>query len=239
AGPAGAEAPTAVGRSAEPAASAAACAAPASGAVAAEPGRVVGHGREAVATATAGPRPGALAERLGRVLGDVWGPAPVLVCVAHGMCLLWFVGLRVIRGAVAGRSGLATVASSFSGSAIAYRYIDRLSLSTPDEKRVVPSRARATDVRWHPAATRQHFSTTGRHPRPATTRVAPPRPARLPQGGGDAPRPAPALPHVPADVLHRQLRDQPVDGPADPGRHPARRRPVGTAPRHLPRPRAR
>jgi hypothetical protein len=34
------------------------------------------------------------------------------------MCLLWFVGLRVIRGAVAGRSGLATVASSFSGSAI-------------------------------------------------------------------------------------------------------------------------
>src|SRR5690606_13102632 len=118
AGPAGAEAPTAVGRSAEPAASAAACAAPASGAVAAEPGRVVGHGREAVATATAGPRPGALAERLGRVLGDVRGPAPVLVCVAHGMCLLWFVGLRVIRGAVAGRSGLATVASSFSGSAI-------------------------------------------------------------------------------------------------------------------------
>ncbi len=146
---AGAEAPAAVGRSAEPASATAAGSAAATGAVAAEPARVVGHGREAVATTAVRARPGSLAERLGHVLDVLRGPAPVLVCVVHERCLLYVDvrGLRVIRGAW--RAGPA--ARSSRAASRAQRYGNDISIEYrcqhPRRSRAVPGRAHLPDVR--------------------------------------------------------------------------------------------
>src|ERR1700742_2289523 len=56
--------------------------------------------------------------------------------------------------------------------------------------------------------------------------------ARTGAAGADSYRPP--LPHVPADVLHGRLLDQPVDGPGRPGRHRPGDLPVGAAGRRVP-----